>query len=110
MKSMYGIPTIGALKMAGNVALLQFLLEPHQSNLKYYQVVAQVAHQVVTVITVLVAKVAITAKEHCKNQCMGLQMAQYTPCVLRAHPIVAAAVHVTKIVAMDAPALLTALA
>jgi hypothetical protein len=56
---MYGIPTIGALKMAGNVALLQFLMEQHQLSLKYYQVVAQAAHQVATLILVQVAKVAI---------------------------------------------------
>ena len=110
MKSMYGIPTIGALKTAGNVALLQFPLEPHQSNLKYYQVVARVAHQVVTTTTALAAKVAIMVKEHCKNQCMVLQMAQYTPYALRAHQNVAAAVHVTKIVGMDAPVLSMALA
>ena len=96
--------------MAGNVALLQFPQAPHQSNLKYYQAVAQVAHQAVTVITASAGKVAITAKEPCKNQYMDLQMAQYTQCVLLAHQIVAAAVHVIKIVVMDAPVLLMALA
>jgi hypothetical protein len=110
MKSMYGIPAIGALKMAVHVALLQFLQAPHQSSLKYYQVAAQVAHQVVTTTTALVAKVVIMAKEPCKNQCMDLQMAQYTQYALQAHQTVAAAVHVIKIVAMDAPALSMALA
>ena len=61
MKYGYGIPTIGALKMVVAVALLQFLQAPQQLSLKYYQVVAQVAHQVVTVITVSAGKVAITA-------------------------------------------------
>ena len=41
---------------------------------------------------------------------MDLQMAQYTQCVPQARQIVAAAVHVTKIVVMDAPVLSTALA
>jgi hypothetical protein len=41
------------------VALLRFLLEPLQSNLKYYQVVAQAAHQVVTSTTGVEVKVAI---------------------------------------------------
>ena len=36
-------------------------------------------------------------------------MAQHTPCVPLVHRIVAAAVHVIKIVVMDAPALLMAL-
>jgi hypothetical protein len=36
-------------------------MEPLQSSLKYYQVVAQVAHQVVTMITVAEAKVVIMA-------------------------------------------------
>jgi hypothetical protein len=36
-------------------------MEPHQSNLKYYQVVARVAHQVVTMITGVEAKVVIMA-------------------------------------------------
>jgi hypothetical protein len=40
---------------------------------------------------------------------MDLQMAQYTQCVPQARQIVAAAVHVTKIAAMDAPALSMAL-
>jgi hypothetical protein len=40
---------------------------------------------------------------------MDLQMAQYTRCVRPDHQTVAAAVHVTKIVVMDAPALLMAL-
>jgi hypothetical protein len=59
MKSMSGIPAIGAHKMVAVVALLQCLPVLHQSNLKYYQVVAQVAHQAVTTTTALVAKVAI---------------------------------------------------
>jgi hypothetical protein len=37
-------------------------------------------------------------------------MAQHIQCALLAHRIVAAAVHVIKIVAMDAPVLLMALA
>jgi hypothetical protein len=41
---------------------------------------------------------------------MDLQMVQYTQSVPQAHRTVAAAVHVIKIVVMDAPALLTALA
>jgi hypothetical protein len=40
---------------------------------------------------------------------MDSQMAQYTQYVPQAHLIVAAAVHVTKIAVMDAPALLMAL-
>jgi hypothetical protein len=47
--------------MVAVVALLQYLPVLHQSSLKYYQVVAQVAHQVATTTTVLVAKVAIMA-------------------------------------------------
>jgi hypothetical protein len=78
--------------------------------LKYCQVAAQVAHQVVTTTTAMVAKVVIMVKEHCKNQCITLQMAQYTQYVLQAHQTVAAAVHVIKIVVMDAPALSMALA
>jgi hypothetical protein len=61
MKSMSGIPTIGHQRMVAVVALLQCPREPHQLSLKYYQVVAQVAHQVVTTTTAPVAKVAITA-------------------------------------------------
>ena len=68
------------------------------------------AHQVVTMITVVGVKVAIMAQEHYKNQCMVLQMAQPIQSVLQAHQTVAAAVHVTKTVVMDAPALLMALA
>ena len=51
MKSMSGTPTIGLQKMVVVVALSQYLQEPLQSSLKYCQVVAQVAHQVVTTIT-----------------------------------------------------------
>ena len=40
---------------------------------------------------------------------MDSQMAQYTQYALLGHRIVAAAVHVTRIAAMDAPALLMAL-
>jgi len=40
--------------------------------LKYCQVVAQVAHQVVTQITALAVKAATLAKEHCKNQWLVL--------------------------------------
>jgi hypothetical protein len=59
MKSMSGIPTIGAQRMVVAVALLQYLPVLHRSNLKYYQVVAQVAHQAATTTTALVAKVVI---------------------------------------------------
>jgi hypothetical protein len=38
--------------------------------LKYYQVVAQVAHQVVTTITALAALAEVMAQKHCNNQCM----------------------------------------
>jgi hypothetical protein len=41
---------------------------------------------------------------------MDLQMARYTRCVLLVHQPVAAAVHVIKIVVMDAPVLSMALA
>jgi hypothetical protein len=41
---------------------------------------------------------------------MVLQMVQHIQCVLLDHQTVAAAVHVIKIVVMDAPALLMALA
>jgi hypothetical protein len=61
MKSMSGIPAIGAQRMVVAVALLQYLQVLHRLNLKYCQVVAQVAHQAVTTTTALVAKVAITA-------------------------------------------------
>jgi hypothetical protein len=106
----FGMVTTGVHRMAANAALLQCLMEQHQLNLKYCQVVAQVAHQVATMITASAGKVAIMAQEHCKNQYMVLQMARYTQCVLLAHQIVAAAVHVTRIVVMDVPVLLTALA
>jgi hypothetical protein len=43
------------------VVLLQYPMVLHQSSLKYCQVVAQVAHLVVTMITELAVKVAITA-------------------------------------------------
>jgi hypothetical protein len=43
------------------VALLQYPTEPLQSSLKYCQVVAQVAHQVVTMITGVEAKAEIMA-------------------------------------------------
>jgi hypothetical protein len=59
MKSMSGIPTIGHQRMVAAVVLLQYLQGPLRSNLKYYQVVAQVAHQVVTTTTALVVKAAI---------------------------------------------------
>jgi hypothetical protein len=61
MKSMSGIPAIGAQKMVAVVALSQCPREPHQSSLKYYQVVARVAHQVVITITVPEAKAEIMA-------------------------------------------------
>jgi hypothetical protein len=47
--------------MVASVALLPYLMVLHQSSLKYCQVVAQVAHQVVTMITELAVKVAIMA-------------------------------------------------
>ena len=68
------------------------------------------AHQVATLILVQAGKAAITAKEHCKNQYMDLQMVQHIQYVPQDHLIVAAAVHVTKIAVMDAPVLLMALA
>jgi hypothetical protein len=60
-KSMSGIPTIGPQRTVAAVALLQYLQVPHQLSLKYYQVVAQVAHQAVTLILVQVVKVVIMA-------------------------------------------------
>jgi hypothetical protein len=45
--------------MVAAVALLQYLPVPHQSSLKYCQAAAQAAHQAVTLILVLAAKVAI---------------------------------------------------
>jgi hypothetical protein len=47
--------------MAASVVRGQYLQALLQSSLKYYQVVDQVAHQVVTTITVLVVKVVIMA-------------------------------------------------
>ena len=61
MKYTYGTPATGVLKTEVVVALLQYLTEPLQSSLKYCQVVAQVAHQVVTMITELAVKVVIMA-------------------------------------------------
>jgi hypothetical protein len=61
MKSMSGMKTIGVHKMVAAVALLQYLPVLHQLSLKYYQVAAQVAHQVVTTTTAPAAKVAIMA-------------------------------------------------
>jgi hypothetical protein len=60
-KFMSGIPIIGVHRTVVNVALLQYLQGPRQLSLKYYQVVAQVAHQVATMITVVGVKVAIMA-------------------------------------------------
>jgi hypothetical protein len=108
MKYMSGIPAIGVLKTAAVVVHSQYPTGPHQLDLKYCQVAARVARQAVTMITVLVGKVVIMAQGHCKNQWMDLQMAQYTQCVLQDRQIVAAVVHVIKIVVMDAPALLMA--
>jgi hypothetical protein len=68
MNYTYGTPAIGVQRMVVVVALGQCPQGPLQSDLKYCQVVAQVAHQVVTVITALAAKAATTAQEHCKNQ------------------------------------------
>jgi hypothetical protein len=58
-KSMSGISTIGAHRMVASVVLLQYPQALLQSSLKYCQVAARVAHQVVTMITELAAKVAI---------------------------------------------------
>jgi hypothetical protein len=63
--------------------------------LKYYQVVAQVAHQVVTMITELAALAAAMDQKHCKDQCMDLTMATHIQSVPQAHQTVVAAVHVT---------------
>jgi hypothetical protein len=68
MKYMSGIPAIGVLKTAAVVVHSQYLQGPHQLDLKYCQVAAQAAPQVVTQITVPVAKAETTAQEHCKNQ------------------------------------------
>jgi hypothetical protein len=57
---MFGISTTGVHKTAASVALLPYLMVLHQLSLKYCQVAAQVVHQVVTMITELAAKVAIT--------------------------------------------------
>jgi hypothetical protein len=57
--SMCLIQTIGARRMAAQVVLGQCLQVLHQSSLKYYQVVAQVAHQVVTMTTALAVQVAV---------------------------------------------------
>ena len=61
VKSIFGIPTIGAHKTGAGVVHGQCLQESLQSSLKYYQAVAQAAHRVVTTITVLVVRVAIMA-------------------------------------------------
>ena len=61
MKFMFGTSTIGAHKTVDVAVHGQCLQELHQSNLKYCQVVVQVAHQVVTMITELAVKVAIMA-------------------------------------------------
>jgi hypothetical protein len=61
MKYTCGMSTIGPQKMVAVVALSQCPMEPHQSSLKYYQVVARVAHQVVITITVPEAKAEIMA-------------------------------------------------
>jgi hypothetical protein len=68
MKYTYGMPTTGHQKMGDVAVLSQYLQVSPQSDLKYCQVVAQVAHQAVTMITVLVGKAVITAQRHCKNQ------------------------------------------
>jgi hypothetical protein len=60
-KYTYGTPAIGVLKTEAVVALLQYPQGPLRSDLKYCQVVAQVAHQVVTMITALAGKAEITA-------------------------------------------------
>jgi hypothetical protein len=54
-----GTSTTGVHRMVDNVAPLQYPTGLLQSSLKYCRVVAQVAHQVVTMITVAEAKVAI---------------------------------------------------
>jgi hypothetical protein len=68
MKYTYGTSTTGVRKTEAAVAHLQYPQVSPQLDLKYYQVVAQVAHQVVTMITVPAGKVVITAQGHCKNQ------------------------------------------
>jgi hypothetical protein len=61
MKYGFGTPATGVHRMVVVVALLQCPTEPLQSSLKYCQVVAQVAHQVVTMITGVEAKAEIMA-------------------------------------------------
>jgi hypothetical protein len=61
MKYTYGIPATGVHRMVVVVALLQYPTEPLQLSLKYCQVAAQVAHQAVTMITAVEAKVEIMA-------------------------------------------------
>jgi len=60
MNYTYGMPATGVLKTEAVVALGQCPPVSLQSDLKYCQVVAQVAHQVVTMITALAAKAATT--------------------------------------------------
>jgi hypothetical protein len=109
MNYTYGTPTTGLHRTVVVVVHGQYPQGPLQSDLKYCQVADQAARQAVTQITAPAGKAATLAKSHCKNQYMDLQMAQYTQCVPQAHQTVAAAVHVTKTVVMDAPALLMAL-
>jgi membrane glycosyltransferase len=61
MKYTYGTLATGVHRMVVVVALLQYLTAPLQSSLKYCQVVAQVVHQVVTMITAVEAKAEIMA-------------------------------------------------
>jgi hypothetical protein len=68
MNYTYGTPTTGHQRMAVVVALGQYPQALLQSDLKYCQVVAQAARQVVTQITAPAVKAATTAQEHCKNQ------------------------------------------
>jgi hypothetical protein len=68
MKYTYGTSTTGVLKTAAVVVHLQYPQGPLQLDLKYYQAAARVARQAVTMITVPVGKVVITAQGHCKNQ------------------------------------------
>jgi hypothetical protein len=56
-----GTSTTGVHRMVDNVAPLQYPTGLLQSSLKYCQVVAQVAHQVVTMITAVAVKAEIMA-------------------------------------------------
>jgi hypothetical protein len=61
MKYTYGTSTTGVHRMVVVAVLSQYPTGPLQSSLKYCQVVAQVAHQVVTMITGVAVKAEIMA-------------------------------------------------